>query len=89
VKYFAIAGVYAYRYTLGVLFPATCKYHPSCSQYALDALRRYGLARGAILTAWRLLRCNPWSHGGVDRVEDQRLFRSHPGGSGIGIEERR
>jgi putative membrane protein insertion efficiency factor len=88
VKYVAIAGVYAYRYTLGALFPATCKYHPSCSQYALDALRRYGLARGTILTAWRLLRCNPWSHGGVDRAEDQRLFRFHPGGSGI-EEERR
>jgi uncharacterized protein len=75
VKYVAIAGVYAYRFTLGVFFPATCKYHPSCSQYALDAFRRYGVARGAVLTVWRLLRCNPWSHGGVDRVEDQRLFR--------------
>jgi uncharacterized protein len=75
VKYVAIASVYAYRYTLGAFFPATCKYHPSCSQYAVDAFRRYGVARGAVLTVWRLLRCNPWSHGGVDRVEDQRLFR--------------
>jgi putative membrane protein insertion efficiency factor len=75
VRYVGVAGVYAYRYTLGVLFPATCKYHPSCSQYAIDALRRYGLVRGAILAGWRLLRCNPWSHGGVDRAEDQRLFR--------------
>jgi uncharacterized protein len=75
VRYLAIGGVYAYRYTLGALFPATCKYHPSCSQYAIDALRRYGLVRGVVLAAWRLLRCNPWSHGGVDRVEDQRLFR--------------
>jgi putative membrane protein insertion efficiency factor len=74
VKYVGIAGVYAYRYTLGVFFPATCKYHPSCSQYAIDALRRYGLARGTILAAWRLLRCNPWSHGGVDYAEDQTLF---------------
>jgi putative membrane protein insertion efficiency factor len=75
VRYVGIAGVYAYRYTLGALFPATCKYHPSCSQYAVDALRRYGVVRGTILAGWRLLRCNPWSHGGVDRVEDQRLFR--------------
>jgi hypothetical protein len=81
VRYIGIAGVYAYRYTLGALFPATCKYHPSCSQYALDALRQYGLVRGTILTGWRLLRCNPWSHGGVDRAEDQRLF--HPRGSGM------
>lgn len=81
MKYVGIGGVYLYRYTLGALFPATCKYHPSCSQYALDALRRYGLARGVILAGWRLLRCNPWSHGGVDRAEDQRLFR--PRGSGM------
>jgi putative membrane protein insertion efficiency factor len=75
VKYVGIGGVYLYRYTLGVFLPATCKYHPSCSQYAIDALRRYGLIRGTILAGWRLLRCNPWSHGGVDRVDDQRLFR--------------
>ena len=75
MKYFGIAGVYAYRFTFGVVFPATCKYHPSCSQYAIEALRRYGLVRGSILAGWRLLRCNPWSHGGVDHVEDQRLFR--------------
>jgi putative membrane protein insertion efficiency factor len=75
VRYLAIGGVYAYRYTLGVLLPASCKYHPSCSQYAIEALRRYGTARGVVLAGWRLLRCNPWSHGGVDRVEDQRLFR--------------
>ena len=78
MRYVGIAGVYAYRYTLGALFPATCKYHPSCSQYALDALRQYGLVRGTILTGWRLLRCNPWSHGGVDFVQDQKLFRSRP-----------
>jgi uncharacterized protein len=75
VRFVGIAGVYAYRYTLGVVFPATCKYHPSCSQYAIEALRRYGLVRGSVLAGWRLLRCNPWSHGGVDHVEDQRLFR--------------
>jgi putative membrane protein insertion efficiency factor len=75
VRYLGIGGVYLYRYTFGALFPATCKYHPSCSQYAIEALQRYGFFRGSVLTGWRLLRCNPWSHGGVDRVEDQRLFR--------------
>jgi uncharacterized protein len=74
VRYLGIGLVHAYRWTLGRLFPASCKYHPSCSQYALDALRRYGLLRGSVLAGWRLLRCNPWSHGGVDRAEDQRLF---------------
>lgn len=74
-SYLGIALVYAYRYTLGVLFPGGCKYHPSCSQYAIDALRRYGLVRGMILAGWRLLRCNPWSLGGVDYAEQQRLFK--------------
>jgi putative membrane protein insertion efficiency factor len=75
MRFVGIGGIYLYRYTLGVLFPATCKYHPSCSQYAIDALRQYGFFRGGVLAGWRLLRCNPWSHGGVDHVEDQRLFR--------------
>jgi putative membrane protein insertion efficiency factor len=66
-KYVGIGLVYAWRYTFGLLTPAgTCKYHPSCSQYALDALQKYGLVKGSAKAAWRLLRCNPWSHGGVD-----------------------
>ncbi len=79
MRYVAIGLVRLYQVTLRPLVPAnTCKYHPSCSQYAIDALRRYGLARGSILAGWRLLRCNPWSHGGVDHVEDQKLFRRPP-----------
>jgi putative membrane protein insertion efficiency factor len=74
MKYVAIALVYVYRYTLAPLFPTSCKYHPSCSEYAVQALRRYGLVRGTVLTGWRLLRCNPWSRGGVDHVHDQTLF---------------
>jgi putative membrane protein insertion efficiency factor len=74
----------AYRYTVGPLLAPLgggiagaprCKYHPSCSRYAADAVRAHGIVRGGVLAAWRLARCNPWSHGGVDRVEDQRLFR--------------
>ena len=72
--YAGIGLVLAYRYTLGTLFPASCKYHPSCSRYAVAALREYGLVRGSVLAGWRLLRCNPWSRGGVDHVKDQRLF---------------
>jgi len=67
MKYPAIAVVYAYRWLISPLIPAgTCKYHPSCSQYAIDALKKYGLVRGSLKAAWRILRCNPWSHGGVD-----------------------
>jgi uncharacterized protein len=60
--------VWLWRATLGALFPTTCKYHPSCSQYAIDAVRERGLVRGSLLAGWRLLRCNPWSRGGFDPV---------------------
>jgi uncharacterized protein len=63
-----VVFVWLYRVTLGALFPTTCKYHPSCSQYAIDAVRQKGLVRGFFLAGWRLLRCNPWSHGGFDPV---------------------
>jgi hypothetical protein len=62
-----VALVLAYRWTLGLFVPAgTCKFHPSCSQYAILALRRHGLLKGSALAASRLLRCHPWSKGGVD-----------------------
>jgi putative membrane protein insertion efficiency factor len=82
VNRIGIALVHVWRQTLGRLTPqGTCKYHPSCSRYALDAFREAGLVRGAVLTGWRLLRCNPWSHGGVDHVCDRSLFKAR-GGAG-------
>jgi putative membrane protein insertion efficiency factor len=75
MKYLAMGLVYVYRWTVSPLLGNRCKYHPSCSQYALDALREYGFFKGSVLAGWRLLRCNPWSHGGVDYAHDQRLFR--------------
>ena len=74
MRYVAIALVQAYRWTLGPFLGGRCKYHPSCSQYALDALREFGFFKGSVLAGWRLLRCNPWSHGGVDYAHDQRVF---------------
>jgi uncharacterized protein len=49
-------------------------YHPTCSAYAVQAIESYGILRGAVLAAWRLLRCNPFSHGGYDPVSAQTLF---------------
>ena len=63
-----VAGVWLYRVTWGAFFPTTCKYHPSCSQYAIDAMRKHGLIVGSAKAGWRLLRCNPWSRGGYDPV---------------------
>lgn len=77
MRHVGIGLVHLWRATFGLLTPAgTCKYHPSCSQYAIDALRELGLARGLVVAGWRILRCNPWSHGGVDHVRDRSLFRS-------------
>jgi uncharacterized protein len=70
----AVAPVRFYQRFVSPAIPQRCKYHPSCSQYSVTAIRRYGILRGLILSAWRLLRCNPWSHGGVDFVEDQKIF---------------
>ena len=67
-SYLGIGLVWLYRVTFGALFPTTCKYHPSCSEYAVQALRRHGLVRGSVMAGWRLLRCNPWSRGGYDPV---------------------
>ena len=75
MRWLGIALVYVYRYSVGLLLPSgSCKYHPSCSQYAIDAYREFGLFKGTVLAAWRLLRCNPWSRGGVDYARDQKVF---------------
>jgi putative membrane protein insertion efficiency factor len=64
-----------YQRLLSPLLGQRCKYYPSCSEYAAQAIERFGILRGLVLGGWRLLRCNPWSHGGFDPVEDQRLFK--------------
>ncbi len=57
------------------LLAPRCRYYPTCSHYAQQAVREYGVLRGSALATWRLLRCNPLSDGGFDYVEDQRLFK--------------
>ena len=71
-----IAPIRFYRRFISPALPRRCKYHPTCSEYAVEAVRTYGVLRGLVLAAWRLLRCNPWSHGGVDPVEAQTIFRT-------------
>jgi uncharacterized protein len=68
--------LHLYRRVMSPLLGARCRYYPSCSAYAVEAVREYGMIRGAVLAAWRVVRCNPWSHGGFDHVHDQRLFSS-------------
>ena len=75
LRLIAIAPIRIYQRLFSPAFGSRCKYYPSCSEYAAQAITRFGILRGLILAGWRLLRCNPWSHGGVDLVDDQRLFR--------------
>jgi uncharacterized protein len=69
------APIVAYRRLISPALPRRCRYEPTCSAYAEQAIREYGILRGLILAGWRLLRCNPFSHGGFDPVEAQKLFR--------------
>jgi hypothetical protein len=73
----AIAAIRVYQRVLSPLLGPRCKYYPGCSEYAVQAIGRYGILRGAVLATWRLLRCNPFSHGGYDPVTEQTLFRRH------------
>ena len=75
VRSIAVFPIRLYQRVLSPAFGSRCRYYPSCSEYAAQAITRFGILRGLILAGWRLLRCNPWSHGGVDLVEDQRLFK--------------
>lgn len=81
VRAVAVAPIVLYQRVLSPFLPGRCKYEPTCSHYAVAAIGEYGILRGAALALWRLLRCNPWSYGGYDPVEDQRLFRVEVGGS--------
>lgn len=72
----ALAPVRLYQRLISPALPRRCRYEPTCSAYAVDAIREVGVVRGAILASWRLLRCNPYSAGGLDPVSERRLFRA-------------
>jgi putative membrane protein insertion efficiency factor len=69
------APIRLYQRLISPALPRRCKYEPTCSAYAAQAIREFGPLKGVVLAAWRLLRCNPFSHGGYDPVKAQRLFR--------------
>jgi hypothetical protein len=76
LRLLAILPIRLYQRVISPMFGERCKYYPSCSEYAAQAITRFGILRGLVLAGWRLLRCNPWSAGGFDPVEEQRLFRA-------------
>ena len=76
-----LAPIRLYQRFVSPALPRRCKYYPTCSEYAVDAVRELGVLRGVVVAAWRLLRCNPFSHGGYDPIENRTLF-SDGGGAG-------
>jgi uncharacterized protein len=71
-----LAPIRLYQRWISPAIAPRCRYYPTCSDYAVQAIRELGPIRGLILAAWRLLRCNPFSHGGIDEISDRRLFRN-------------
>ena len=71
----AIAPLFLYQSLISPALPRRCRYEPTCSAYAIQAIERYGVLRGLLLAGWRVLRCNPFTLGGYDPVDAQRLFR--------------
>lgn len=67
-KWIMVGVIKVYQWTISPLLGPRCKYYPSCSNYGLEAVRRHGAVTGFALGVWRVLRCNPWSHGGIDDV---------------------
>ncbi len=74
-------AVRGYQLAIRPLIGAQCRFHPSCSDYALEALARHGALRGTGLAVWRILRCNPWNAGGLDPVPtvSRPFFHHRPG----------
>jgi putative membrane protein insertion efficiency factor len=68
MKRLAIAPIRFYQRFISPAFPRRCNYHPTCSAYAVEAIQRYGILKGTAMATWRILRCNPFSHGGYDPV---------------------
>lgn len=82
MKYLLIGLVRAYRFFISPYFPTSCRYYPTCSQYAIDALNKHGVIKGFALAVWRVLRCNPWSAGGEDPVPEPTSTCNCPTKSG-------
>jgi putative membrane protein insertion efficiency factor len=78
VKRLLLATIGAYSRWISPARPRRCRYEPTCSSYAAEAIGRFGVARGTLLACWRLLRCNPLSHGGFDPVPRRFTLRVGP-----------
>ncbi len=78
MKRIALAPIRLYQRWISPMLPRRCKYEPTCSAYSVEAIERFGVIRGTVLACWRILRCNPFSHGGFDPVREEFTFRVGP-----------
>jgi putative membrane protein insertion efficiency factor len=78
VKRLLLALIGAYQRWISPSRPRRCRYEPTCSAYAVDSVHRFGVVRGLALAGWRLLRCNPFSHGGFDPVPERFTLKVGP-----------
>lgn len=78
MKYLFMGLIRIYQRAISPLLGPRCRYYPSCSHYGYEAMSVHGSAKGTILTAWRILRCNPWSAGGIDEVPPRGRWRWTP-----------
>ena len=76
----AVGLIRGYQWFIRPILPMSCRFWPSCSHYAIEAVQRHGVLRGGGLSIWRILRCNPWGGSGIDPVPDHvsPLLRSKP-----------
>lgn len=77
IKFFFIALVRFYQIAISPLFGASCRFQPTCSEYAIQALRRHGAFKGSYLTIRRLMRCQPWGGSGYDPVPERTSTHHH------------
>ena len=69
MKKIIIFFIKIYRRFISPILPDSCRFYPSCSQYAIDAIKKYGAVKGGMMTTYRILRCNPFNKGGYDPVK--------------------
>ncbi len=75
MKYILLGIIRLYRLTLSKILPRCCRFYPSCSEYGMTAIRRFGAVKGGYLAFWRIFRCNPFGNCGYDPVPDKFCFR--------------
>ncbi len=75
LAWLALLPIRAYRRWISPMFAPRCRYYPTCSAYAEQSVRELGAVRGLVLAVWRVLRCNPFSNGGIDHVADRPIFK--------------